>query len=270
MRKLVYLLGLSLLLGCEEVIDVELNEVPPKLVIEASINWIKGTAGNEQEVKLSLTSPFFDEGILPANNAIVSIVDSNGNSFSFIEEGTSGVYKTETFVPTLNESYTLIVLYEDEVYRAQETLLPVVPIDFIEQENNGGFSGEDVEIKAFYTDPAGIENYYFFEFRSDFSPIPDLEVYEDRFTDGNQIFGFYSNEDADTGNELRIRIHGASKRFYDFMFILLQQGGEDSGGPFETQPASVRGNCINETNPDNFPFGYFRLSEVDEVFYTVQ
>jgi hypothetical protein len=54
------------------------------------------------------------------------------------------------------------------------------------------------------------------------------------------------------------------------MFTLLQQGSEEGGGPFETQPATVRGNCINQTNQDNFPFGYFRLSEVDEVIYTIQ
>ena len=36
------------------------------------------------------------------------------------------------------------------------------------------------------------------------------------------------------------------------MFILLQQGGEDGGGPFETQPATVRGNCINQTNSELF------------------
>ena len=133
----------------------------------------------------------------------------------------------------------------------------------------GGFSGEDVEIKAFYTDPAGIKNFYFFEFLPDFTPVPDLEIYKDEFTDGNQIFGFYDSEDIEAGDDLRIRIHGVSERFYDFMFILLQQGN-DAGGPFETQPATVRGNCTNKSNPNNFPFGYFRLSEVDEVIYTVQ
>ena len=54
------------------------------------------------------------------------------------------------------------------------------------------------------------------------------------------------------------------------MFILLQQNSEEGGGPFETTPATVRGNCINETNSNNFPFGFFRLSEVDELIYTVE
>ena len=218
---------------------------------------------------MSLSSPFFDEGLVPANGAVVQIEDSNGNTFNFNEVGLSGVYRTNTFIPVIGDLYNLYILYNEEEYRAEESLLSVVPIDFVEQENNGGFSGEDVEIKAFYTDPAGIKNFYFFEFLPDFTPVPDLEVYKDEFTDGNQIFGFYDSEDIEAGDDLRIRIHGVSERFYDFMFILLQQGN-DAGGPFETQPATVRGNCTNKSNPNNFPFGYFRLSEVDEVIYTVQ
>jgi hypothetical protein len=170
----------------------------------------------------------------------------------------------------IDEAYTLSILFEDELYTATETLKSVVPIDFVDQIDDGGFTGEDIELKAFYTDPAGIENYYFFEFRSEIVLTPTLEVYEDRFTDGNQIFGFYTEEDLEAGDIVTIRNHGVSGQFYNFMFILLQQGSEEGGGPFETQPATVRGNCLNVTNPNNFPFGYFRLSEVDEVIYTVQ
>jgi hypothetical protein len=256
--------------SCEDVIEVELNKAEPRLVIEASIDWLKNTSGNEQEIKLTLSAPFFDNEVPPANGATVSITNSMNTVFNFIEDANSGIYKNAEFIPVINESYNLNIVYKDEVYTATETLKSVVPIDFIEQSNEGGFSGDQIEIKAFYTDPADEENYYLFEFLSDFTPIPSLEVYEDRFTNGNQIFGFYSDEDLEAGNIVTIRNHGASESFYAFMFLLLQQGSQDSGGPFETQPASVRGNCINETISDNFPFGYFRLSEVAEVIYTVE
>ena len=29
----------------------------------------------------------------------------------------------------------------------------------------------------------------------------------------------------------------------------------------------VKGNIINQTNPENYPFGYFRLSEIDSTTY---
>lgn len=270
MRKFIYLLLLCIgLSGCEDVISVDLDNAPPRLVIDASINWFKGTPGNEQEIKLSLSAPFFDEEVPPANNAIVFITDTNNNTFGFIEEGVTGIYKNSSFIPVLNATYTLTVIYEGETYTASETLLPVASIDFVEQNDEGGFSGEDIELKAFYTDPADEENYYFFEFISDIPSIPDLEVYNDEFTNGNQIFGFYTEEDLESGDVVTIRNYGVSERFYEFMFVLLQQNSEEGGGPFETQPATVRGNCVNETNPDNFPFGYFRVSEADEFIYTV-
>ena len=260
----------TLFLGCEDVIDVDLNEAQPRLVIEASINWFKNTSGNEQSVKLSLTSPFFDENVAPANDATVVITDENNNTFTFTENNETGVYTNNSFIPVIDRTYTLTINYNNEIYTATETLKSVVSIDYIEQNNDGGFTGEDIELKAYYTDPANQENYYFFEFISDIPVVPTLEVYDDEFTDGNQIFGYYTEEDLEAGDAVTIRNYGISERFYEFMFILLQQSSDEGGGPFETQPATVRGNCINETNPDNFPFGYFRLSEVDELIYTVQ
>ena len=76
----------TLFTSCEDVVDIDLNSSEPKLVIEASINWEKGTIGNEQEIKLTLTTPYYDSHIPPANGAIVSIVDSSSTGTS----GTSG------------------------------------------------------------------------------------------------------------------------------------------------------------------------------------
>jgi hypothetical protein len=271
MKKILYLLFIfCFLISCEDVVDINLNEAQPRLVIEASINWFKNTPGNEQSIKLTLSAPFFDESVPPANGAAIEITDTNNNIFSFTEDENTGIYLNNNFSPIINEVYTLNINYNGETYSAVETLKSVTSIDFIEQNNDGGFSGVDIELKAYYTDPANEDNYYFFEFISDIPVVPTLEVYEDKFTDGNQIFGFYTEEDLESGDEVTIRNYGVSERFYEFMFILLQQGSDDGGGPFETQPATVRGNCINESNPSNYPFGYFRLSEVDEIIYTVE
>ena len=270
MNKIIYVLLIIFCFSCEDQIDVELNNAAPRLVIDASINWVKGTTGNQQRIKLSLSAPYFDTNVPPANNAIVEITDSSNNVFIFTENNDTGIYQNSTFIPIIDEIYTLNIIYDGEVYTANETLMSVSPIEYVEQINDGGFSGEETELKAFYTDPEEEENYYFFEFASNVNAIPSLEVYEDRFTNGNQVFGFYSDENLEAGDVVVIRNHGVSKQFYEFMFILLQQNSEGGGGPFETQPATVRGNCINTTNSDNFPFGYFRLSEVDEFVYTIE
>lgn len=271
MKKIIYIAIISLFtFSCEDVIDLDLPTSESKLVIEASIDWIKGTSGNEQQIKLTLSAPYFDSEIPPANGALVSVTDSNNNTFQFFEEGNSGIYRNDSFIPVINNNYFLTINFQGEIYSATETLKSVSEIDYVEQNNNGGFSGEEIELKAFYTDPANEVNYYFFEFSSDIPIIPSLEVYKDEFVNGNQIFGFYTEEDLQAGDNVIIRNYGISQRFYDYMFILLQQNSEDGGGPFETQPATVRGNCVNQTNPNNFPLGYFRLSEVDELIYTIE
>ncbi|WP_033962344.1 DUF4249 domain-containing protein [Psychroserpens jangbogonensis] len=270
MKKLIYIILLVFAFSCEDVIDLELPTSEPKLVIDASIDWLKGTSGNEQTIKLSLTAPFFDIDVPPANGATVSITDSNNNIFDFIEDGDTGIYSNNTFLPEINGEYNLTILYNGETYVGTEILKSVSEITRVEQNLEGGFSGEETEIKAFFNDPEDEENYYFFEFTPSLPVTPTLDTFKDEFVNGNEIFGFYIEEDLDQGQSVIIRNHGVSERFYEFMFILLQQIDDGGGGPFETQPATVRGNCINQTNPENFPLGYFRLSEVDEFEYTIE
>ena len=271
MKKYLFIISLFLLqTSCQDVIEVDLNTAEPKLVIEASINWQKGTAGHMQTIKLSLTAPYFDDIIPPANGATVLITDENNSTYNFIEDGSSGLYRNNNFLPFINRTYTLSVTYNDEVYIGKETFKSVVPFEYVEQNNNGGFSGDDIELKAYFNDPVDESNFYFFEFTSNIPVTRSLSVYEDRYTNGNKNFGFYTQEDLNIGDQVTIRNYGISERFYNYMFILLQQNSDANGGPFETQPTTVRGNCVNQTNPDNFPLGYFRLSEVAEIIYTIQ
>ncbi|MFH4968769.1 DUF4249 domain-containing protein [Gaetbulibacter sp. M240] len=270
MNYLKYILLFVVLLSCEEVVTVNTPTEAPRLVIDASLNWFKGTDGSEQEFRLSLTSPYFNDGVPPATGAQITVRDSNNTIFNFIEEGTTGTYRSTNFVPILNQTYTITIIYDGETYTGTETLLPVASIEYVEQKDDGGFSGDETELKAFFTDPADEVNYNFFEFISDKTIIPDLSVYKDEFTNGNLIFGFYSETELNAGDLIIIRNYGISEQFYNFMFVLLQQNSQDGGGPFETQPATVRGNCINETNPEHYPLGYFRASQVDEFMYTVE
>ena len=270
-KGFVYILLLCFFsMSCEDVIDVKVPESQPKLVINASLNWFKGSDGKSQYIQLTLSAPYFNSSIPPATGATVTVTDSNNNIFTFTEEDNTGIYKTNNFIAVINGTYNLNILYKGELYTGTETLIPVSDIDYVEQKNNGGFSGGETEIKAYYQDPKNIENFYFFEFINTDTELLSLEVYDDEFNDGNEIFAFHSSEDLNTGNELIIRNYGVSKRFYNFMNILLQQSDDEAGDPFETQPASVRGNCINTTNPNNYPLGYFRASEVASFQYIVE
>ena len=259
----------ALLTSCEDVIKVDLETAAPRLVIDGSIQWQKGTLGNEQKIKLSTTTGFYDSIIPTVSGATVFVTNSDNVVFNFIETTPkTGIYNCSTFVPAINKTYVLTVNLNGQTYTATETLKSVNPITNIEQNNNGG-SGSDIEIKSFFDDPANVENFYMFKYKSNISVIPAFEVGTDKFTDGNQNFGLYINEDIAAGDQLDITIYGISKRYYEYMnkLILISVGGN---GPFSTPPATVRGNIINQTNSANFALGYFNLSETDYRNYTVQ
>tara|TARA_R110002012_G_scaffold1001_1_gene4202 strand:- start:1147 stop:1947 length:801 start_codon:yes stop_codon:yes gene_type:complete len=266
MKKLFLLvIFFGIISSCEDVIDVELNDAPPRLVVDANLNlWENGVS--QASVRLTTTAPFFNNEVPFITDATVTVTDENGTiyPFTYSENG----FYIANLTPQLDTEYTLSIIYKDETYTATETLYTVSPLEFVEQRDDGGFTGEDIELKAFFTDPANEKNFYFFEGLSEKGDA--LDVYNDEFFDGNTIFGYYLVEDLAPGDEVQFNLYGVSEAYYNFMFILLQQTSDQGGGPFETQPATVRGNIINETNPSNFPLGYFRVSEVSTLNYTVQ
>ncbi|MBK5214976.1 MAG: DUF4249 domain-containing protein [Flavobacteriaceae bacterium] len=266
MKKLfLMVIFFGMLSSCEDVIDVELNNAPPRLVAEANLNvWENGNTSST--VRLTTTAPFFDNNVPFVTDAEVTGTDENSVVYIF-NYTQDGVYLSNIALqPNLN--YTLKIIYKDETYTATETLYTVAPLEYVEQRDDGGFTGKDIELKAFFTDPAGERNFYFFEGLSERGDV--LDVYNDEFFDGNTIFGYYLVKDLAPGDEVQFNIYGVSEAYYNFMYILLQQTSDQGGGPFETQPATVRGNIVNQTNPDNYPLGYFRISEISTLNYTVQ
>ncbi|MFD0975162.1 DUF4249 family protein [Salinimicrobium gaetbulicola] len=266
MKRLILLLFLAGFYSCEEVVDVDLEQSEPRLVIEASLLWDK-EAGNAQQqvIKLTTTAPYFDTEIPPATGAEVSVSTPDGKDFIF-EEISPGIYRSEDMPVFKDGNYELSIFYNDQLYTSTESYYSVSNLEEVLQENDGGFSGDDTEFRLFYTDPAGIENFYLFRF---FHDDLALQIYSDEFTDGNKSFAFFSDDDLEPGDEVGFEIQGISEGFYEYLFILRSQAGT-AGGPFQTQPTIVRGNIVNQTQPDNFPFGYFRLSETDFITYEVQ
>ena len=281
MRNYIKIAALSLmglLASCTDVVDVEVQQGPTRLVIQASLDWEKGTTGNEQLVKLSTSTEFFDTTNNTAvTGASVSITnDTSGAEFIFTDQN-NGEYTTTEFVPVLNQSYTLNVVHDGETYTAQETLMPVTDITDLYQDREDGFDDEELELHVEFTDPANEENYYFFKFQREGDLLPEFEVGDDEFVNGNEIDWWYElEEDEETdkidvlkpGDVVAIEMYGISEAYYDYMDILIDQiGGVDI---FSATPVAVKGNCINLTNPDNYAHGYFRLTEVNRTSYTFE
>lgn len=267
MKKYILYFSLLLLapfLSCEDVIDVKLKTAAPQLVVSASIEWQKGTLGNEQFIKLSTTTDYFAKTIPVVSNATVFVTNSNNKVFNFTEKiPNTGEYFCTTFEPQLNENYTLTIIYKGQTYTAKETLKSVNPITKVEQSKEGGFTGDNVQIKAFFNDQATEANFYMIKYYASISKIPSFDISDDRFTQGNEIFGLYFNEDLKKDDTVNLILYGISQRYFEYLRKLTAIAGSSSGGPFATPPAPVRGNIINTTNAKEFALGYFNASETD-------
>ncbi|MES2419559.1 MAG: DUF4249 domain-containing protein [Bacteroidota bacterium] len=268
-KILILTIGLFLT-SCEDVIDVDLDTAAPRLVIDASIDWERNTIGNEQKIKLSTTTGYYSNEFPTVSGATITVSNSTGNIFNFIEMSIAGEYICTDFIPAIGETYTLTINLNGEIYTAVETLIETANIeDNIVQSNSGGMTGDEIEITYYYQDNANEENYYLHRIITPHVAFPEFRTGNDEFSQGNLISESYSNEDLNIGDNVNLRLYGISKRYFDYFNKLMMASGNDSS-PFPTTPTAVRGNIINQTNSKNFAFGYFRLSEVTTKDYTIQ
>ncbi|MEW7278239.1 DUF4249 domain-containing protein [Aquimarina sp. 2201CG1-2-11] len=269
-KHIAFLILIVFLNSCTDTVDVDVPNGGARLVVEASINWEKGTTGQTQTIKLSKTTAFFDNNPdIPVTGALVIVTKENdGLQFTF-EDQNNGTYIATDFVPEIDQTYTLEILYNEQTYTATETLMSVTEINTIEQTIEGGGDEEEIQIKTFFDDPVNIENFYLGEFNSSVNPLLTLAALSDQFTDGNENFIEFDNEELVAGATVDVRIYGISESFYNYIDILIEQSGE-TDGPFQTTPAQLKGNCINPNNLNEEVLGYFRLSEVVISSYAIE
>ena len=281
MKNYIFKLLLPLLIfftSCTDVIEVEVPEAPPRLVIEASMDWVKGTSGNQQVVKLSLSTPFF-ENLLESEvtGASVKVINDGDQTVFIFTDQNDGTYITNDFIPIIGQSYSLEILYENEIYLASETMTAVTDITSVYQSRDNGFDKDALEVNIEFNDPKDIENFYLAKFQRRGDLLQSLFDVKDEFTDGNIMSIFYEKlTDEDSGEKefvpgdiVDISLHGVSDQYYNYIRLLIQQSG-GPGGPFSTTPAEIKGNCINISSPEKYAFGYFRLTEVDKRVHTFE
>jgi len=269
LKYITLTIALLLLVSCEEVIDVDLNTAAPRLVVDASINWQKGTDGSVQKIILSTTTDFYSNVIPKVSGANVSIKSSEKLNYLFSEIPNTGEYQCTTFKPIIGETYTLTIIYKGETYTATEAMQSVTPIYTIQQKNNGGFSGEDYEIEVAFKDPLE-KNFYMAKIFPDIYKSPSYQIIGDEYTNGNQKSWNFSDEDLVKGTAIAITHYGISENYFNYMSKLISVASSSGGGsPFQTPPATVRGNIVNQTNINNYALGYFSLSEADYKKYII-
>ncbi|PQB06439.1 hypothetical protein BST83_04050 [Polaribacter filamentus] len=266
MKKLYILSVLLIFLftSCEKVVEIDVPSIEPKLIIDASfeIFFDKSPVTAKVNVKLTSSADYFDEIIPVVTNAIVFLTDlSNNTIIVFSDSNADGSFEPITpFIPADNKAYELTIIYKNETYKGVATKVKSTPFIDVFQGDQTLFSGKETELKVSFFDAPIVENYYLFDFSKDL-----FLTIDDRFFNGAEYnFSFFYQEDELVLPEtVTLKMSGISKDYFSYFRVLVNQSGQNSGGPFESVPSSLLGNMINTTNEDNFPLGYFHISETD-------
>jgi len=177
--------------GCQKVINVDLAEAPPILVIQGLITDSIGP----YKISLSKSGSYFNQPVLPpVSHAVVVISDNNG-IVDTLKEKVPGLYYTSKIRGIPGRTYSLMVLSENKTYTATSTMNSHVDIDTLKLEKNQsqglGFGGRDgkesrVDIHCIFKDPQE-KNFYRIKITTnDTIDMANFRLYDDQYTNGEE------------------------------------------------------------------------------------
>jgi len=270
MKKNIILIVTALAFySCQETVVLDLQQVPPKIVIEGMVTNKPGY----QSVKISRSVDFYATGKTPrVTDATVTVTDDLGNEYPFVHNprnhaDSMGFYVPENFTGTIGRTYTLHVHADDKLYEATDELVSVIPMDSLNYRLNTDESedpkekGKIYEMLLYAREPQDETNFYLFKFfRNDsVKYYDDTDIYysDDKFLaediDGVPSPVYYGIHD--TGSVEAFSISRVGYVYYNDLFNLLNN---DAGGMFGSVPASPR------TNLSNDALGFFQVSAVSD------
>jgi hypothetical protein len=234
--------------GCEKVIDVDLNQADPQIVIEGNVSNGLGFA----EVKISKTSSYFDtlqqEKISGAN---ILLTTDFGDSYTF-NEVEKGVYKSNENWFREESEYSLEVDVEGVLYESSALLNPPVSIDSVKfYYENSPFFDPGYYVNVYLLDPPGIENFYRMKYSKNGelqNSIDDLILFDDRFVDGNIIEVTLFNQPFEENDTVTIQLISLDKGAYDYLRTFRDLVNSNPGSAAPANPIS---------NISNGSLGYF-------------
>jgi len=272
---LVVLFSILIFWSCEDVVEIDVPQTPPRLSIDALVRLDASQSTTTVQIKANLTSSFFNN-LTPAELSSISIInpdyvpssalDSQALQFSQVSPGIYEATKGTLFFT--EGALQLAIEHDGQRYLAQTQYVPSAPIIALEQGDETLFTGNETEVEVSFTDDIDRTDFYLVDL--DFG---DYLVTEDEFYNGQSFkFSYFYDENVAVGEEISISLLGVDEPFFNYMNQLIVQSGGDQG-PFQTPSATVRGNLINVTNIDNvnsfdnvedidnFALGYFAVCQ---------
>jgi len=267
LAQLITILILSTLASCEKVIDIQLNDTEPVLVIEGNITDMDDT----HYVYISKTVPFSAPSTQsPVEGALVHIIEQRP-SISILDdtmirsdrtftEVQPGVYELRNYRGYSGRKYTLQVSVEGQQYTASSTMPENTPIDSIGTVTDNIFGDEQKTVGVVYQDPPGVKNYYRYLVMVNGKPSNLVFAYNDKFNDGKQVQRNFYDDDLDlkTNDAVMVEQQCIDAAVYKYF------NGIQSNNPGAAAPANPVSNFSNGA------LGYFSAHTVSRAATSIE
>ena len=281
-----------LLISCETEIYPDLEDADAVLVVDA---WLTSKP-TEQIIKLTYTQPYFENGNPPAVTLATVVVSNktDGRTFTFNQDGSSGIYKWTPGSPTdsigkTGDNFSLSIITGSDEFIATSAMGRVPKVDsitftyveasgFFPEYNLGEFWARD--LKGFG------DTYWIKAWKNDTLLLKPSEIniaYDASFTASNatdnitfippirQAINPFEIDDQGTfippykvGDSVYVEIYSITKAaFYFLNEVIIQTDRPGGFGELFASPfANVRTNIIN-TNPNGKKaVGFFNVGTV--------
>jgi hypothetical protein len=242
-KKPIYFLLLMILLtglGCKKVIDVNLNDADPQIVIEGNVLSTPGP----YYVQISKTVNYSANNQFPAvTGATVIIRDITVGQSDTLTELPQGRYATKKLNGIEGRTYQLQVITAGKVYSANSKMPAAAQLDSVSFEKiSRPGSKTDWYAVINYQDPLGTSNYYLFTLFVNGRKINNTFAYDDRFSDGRYVSRTLRTDSAyiNPGDSVRVVMQHMGKEGFDYYSSFSQVTGN---GALQTiSPANPNSN----------------------------
>lgn len=261
------------LFSCEKIIDLDVPETEPQLVVDA---WYTDE-DTVQYVKLSTTAPYFDEAQTPRVSGAEVFLHTyeDGaltNTETLAEDPNQPGYYVFNSAAELGKGYQLEVDAPefDPVKSDIQQILETPPIlDIFWEEDDPGFDDSlaiyKVYISTFEVPGEGDAYRWFATVDGVYQNAPEnLYIADDALVDGAILPQFEpTDHQYRFGEVVNIKQCRINQSAYDYLFLLRFQTAF-VGSPFDTPPAPLVGN-MKYVNKEGQALGFFGASSTSSA-----
>ncbi len=245
----IAIISLAILVcSCQKVINIDLKNNEPTLVIEGVV-----TDDNSipQTVKITKSVNFSEDNSFPAvTGAAVTISDNAGNNAT-LNETSPGIYQTTSIAGVSGRTYYLNVSIDGKTYSSTSSMPTKVNLDTVligESFGPGPPGGKAATPK--FTDPSGRGNNYRFKLSKNRILSKSLFLLDDQVLDGGPNNRSLSDQELEfkTGDTAIVTMMCIDKSVQLYFYSLSQNGNGPDASATPANPV---------TNINGTKLGYF-------------